>query len=118
MEMDLEKKKFNCVENHCSYSTNDKSNLNKHLWQVHDLGKGQIFLCTEEFCNFKAKIKNDVKIHLWTVHNIGSGDIFYCEESDSIFVSTETIGSAKRSSWQERFADRLVECFVPTGNTG
>ena len=62
--MNLEKKKFNCVENHCTYSTNDKSNFNKHLWQVHDLGKGQIFLCTEEGCNFKAKIKNDVKIPL------------------------------------------------------
>ena len=69
---------FKCIE--CDYECKTKNNLKRHLWYVHDIGKGEIFKCTKEDCDYKSKIKKNLKRHLWCVHNIGEGGIFKCTE--------------------------------------
>ena len=41
----------NCNEKDCNF----KSNLKKHLWEVHSIGKGQIYNCNEKDCNVGKK---------------------------------------------------------------
>ena len=62
----------------CHKKFGSKKYLNRHLWQVHDIGEGKTFTCTVDGCGYTCKRKEHVNQHLWQVHDIGKGKTFTC----------------------------------------
>lgn len=58
-----------------------KSSLKKHLWQVHDIGKGTIYDCPENGCDYKCKTKGDLKKHLEGPHDKGDKTCEICNNN-------------------------------------
>ena len=73
----------NCEEKDCKYNTKNKGDLKRHLWQVHDIGKGDIYNCEEKDCEYNTKNKSHLKRHLSIVHDIGDKECQICYKNVS-----------------------------------
>ena len=89
----IEDKKFKCSL--CDYKCKKKEHLKLHLWNIHNIGDGEIFKCS--VCNYESKINGNLKRHLWCVHNIGEGKIFKCNYCDFEGKTNENL---KKHLWQ------------------
>ena len=67
-----------CTEKDCKYNTKNKSNLKRHLWEVHNIGSGEIYNCSEKDCEYNTKNKSNLTKHLSGVHDIGDKQCEYC----------------------------------------
>ena len=53
--------------------------MTAHLWQVHDIGNGEIFECPQkDICNYTCKQKSGLTSHLSRVHDIGDKECSIC----------------------------------------
>lgn len=51
----------------CNQEYSSKGTLDRHLWQVHNIGEGTIFKC--EHCEYTSKRKGDLKKHQSHIHD-------------------------------------------------
>ena len=89
------KHRFECPECKKDYST--KTVLKRHLWSIHSIGKGEIYICSEE-CDYTTKSKGNLKKHLWEIHGVGDGKYFPCTEKNCDFTCKSKV-VLKRHFW-------------------
>ena len=108
----MEKIIHSCDQKDCNFETKKKSNLKRHLWEVHSVGHGDIHSCDQMDCNYETKSKGDLKRHLWEVHSLGHGDIHSCDQKDCNY-ETKSKGHLKRHlSSTHDIGDVQCDCCV------
>lgn len=70
--------KHKCPQINCEYDAKSKCHLTRHIWEVHDIGKGEIYKCPQINCEYNTKRKGNLKTHMSSIHDIGDKECEIC----------------------------------------
>lgn len=82
-------KQFVCNEPECGYTTNEKSNLTRHIKSKHTAEKTFLYNCSENDCHYKTDDKSKFTRHITSKH--GNKREFVCNLCSKAFKSRDNL---------------------------